>query len=327
MSWFRFYGEVLNDPKVQLLPASVFKVWVNCLCLACNNEGKLPKFDDIIFAMRITSSEGKDAFEQLVSAGILSKDKEENYSIKNWEKRQFCESKKQNEEQYFVYLAGDEDLTEIKIGHSKNPWARIANLQTGTTKRIKVVATIKTNGSGDRWLADYFGSNKISGEWFAPDVKLITLIKALNNKEVRNNKNDVVKWLDSYVATTTQTQNRTDTESNSTPLPPPPVDNFQAPVPDQLPEGINYLDFVEVVCLLLGRKLKAAEQTALGEWCELYDKRSHVWPVLCREMTKFRKREGPTKAPSSLNYFSAAMDKGNPVKALISQAANRMQVP
>jgi len=30
--WFRFYAESVNDPKVQRLPAHLFKTWVNILC-------------------------------------------------------------------------------------------------------------------------------------------------------------------------------------------------------------------------------------------------------------------------------------------------------
>ena len=45
--WFRFYGDALNDPKVQMLPPETFKSWVNVLCLASQNDGVLGTIDEI----------------------------------------------------------------------------------------------------------------------------------------------------------------------------------------------------------------------------------------------------------------------------------------
>jgi hypothetical protein len=50
--WFRLYDELLDDPKVQRLPAEDFRGWVNLLCLASRNDGKLPAVSDIGFALR-----------------------------------------------------------------------------------------------------------------------------------------------------------------------------------------------------------------------------------------------------------------------------------
>ena len=51
--WFRFYTESLEDPKVQKLDGETYKVWVNLLCLAAKNDGKLPSVQDIAFALRM----------------------------------------------------------------------------------------------------------------------------------------------------------------------------------------------------------------------------------------------------------------------------------
>jgi hypothetical protein len=32
--WLRLYTDLINDPKVQLLPAEDFKGWINILCIA-----------------------------------------------------------------------------------------------------------------------------------------------------------------------------------------------------------------------------------------------------------------------------------------------------
>ena len=51
--WFRFWNRTVHDPKVQTLSDSMFKFWVNCLCLASQNGGALPPVTDISFHLRL----------------------------------------------------------------------------------------------------------------------------------------------------------------------------------------------------------------------------------------------------------------------------------
>ena len=45
MKWFRFYAEVLNDPKVLRLSDREFRTWMLMLCAAAMNEGCVPDAD------------------------------------------------------------------------------------------------------------------------------------------------------------------------------------------------------------------------------------------------------------------------------------------
>lgn len=87
-SWFRFYGEVLNDPKVQKLTTELFKIWVNTLCVACNNNGTLPSLEDCSFALRMPFHETKTAFQELEKQELLVTDGE-TFQFKSWKKRQY----------------------------------------------------------------------------------------------------------------------------------------------------------------------------------------------------------------------------------------------
>ena len=73
MKWFRFYNEVLDDPKVQKLHPALFKHWVNLLCLASEmgDAGDLPDEDAIAFRLRVRTSEVRRILDQLVAAGLL----------------------------------------------------------------------------------------------------------------------------------------------------------------------------------------------------------------------------------------------------------------
>ena len=89
--WFRFYDEVLNDPKVQTLDPLAFKVWVNCLCLASANDspsGKLGTLEAVSFALRETLETVSSAFHTLCARGLIATENE-TFHIPKWGKRQY----------------------------------------------------------------------------------------------------------------------------------------------------------------------------------------------------------------------------------------------
>jgi hypothetical protein len=88
MQWFRFYNEVVNDPKVQCLSAETFKVWVNVLCLTSQNDGKIPSEHDLAFSLRLPFQSVSDHMEILYAAGLID-DKNGHKTPHNWQKRQF----------------------------------------------------------------------------------------------------------------------------------------------------------------------------------------------------------------------------------------------
>ena len=50
--WFRIYRPALNDPRLQRLPASLFRAWFNVLCAASRNGGALPDLPELAFMLR-----------------------------------------------------------------------------------------------------------------------------------------------------------------------------------------------------------------------------------------------------------------------------------
>lgn len=89
MNWFRFYHDVLDDPKVQRLDPPLFKAWVNLLCLAskADDRGHLPTVEDIAFALRVTEAEATDVVLKLNERGLIDGDWSE-LVIHNWTSRQ-----------------------------------------------------------------------------------------------------------------------------------------------------------------------------------------------------------------------------------------------
>ncbi len=87
--WFRFYHEVLDDPKVQKLPPETFRIWVNMLCLACRNDGFIPPLSDVSFAFRVTPEIAKEFVSNLIELGLLDRSKNGSIRPHQWDSRQF----------------------------------------------------------------------------------------------------------------------------------------------------------------------------------------------------------------------------------------------
>jgi hypothetical protein len=85
--WFRFYDEVLNDPKVQSLDGDTFKVWVNLLCVTSRCDGHI-FFDDISFHLRMGDKEALAYCVKLADKDLLIPT-EHGYIPNAWDKRQY----------------------------------------------------------------------------------------------------------------------------------------------------------------------------------------------------------------------------------------------
>ena len=93
LQWFRFYHEVLDDPKVQNLPPEDFKFWVNLLCLVCRRNGKIPDLKEISFGLRVPENACRTVLERLSNAGLIDTrnggPNGVHYAVHSWEKRQY----------------------------------------------------------------------------------------------------------------------------------------------------------------------------------------------------------------------------------------------
>lgn len=91
--WFRFYAEALNDPKVQRLDGDTFKFWVNVLCLASENDGRLPDAQDMAFALRMDENGCLTVLERLLNGGLIDRvnggPNGWHYAPHGWQKRQY----------------------------------------------------------------------------------------------------------------------------------------------------------------------------------------------------------------------------------------------
>lgn len=86
----------------------------------------------------------------------------------------------------------------IKIGYSKNPWARVRELGAGAESGIELIGTIPGSISDEKELHVRFEHIHVDREWFEAAPELLAYI-ATNATTVVN---DVATTVASYVATT-----------------------------------------------------------------------------------------------------------------------------
>lgn len=87
------YDEILDDPKVQRLSGDDFKAWVNLLCLASKNGGRLPPIADVAFRLRETEDAVTTLLERFLSAGLIEVRSGgangSHHAPHSWDKRQY----------------------------------------------------------------------------------------------------------------------------------------------------------------------------------------------------------------------------------------------
>ena len=86
--WFRFYAKAMRDPKVAKLPDNDFRLWVELMCVASENDGKIPPLDDLKHLLRRRLDHLKGGVKRLISA-LLIDALEDGYEPHNWSKFQY----------------------------------------------------------------------------------------------------------------------------------------------------------------------------------------------------------------------------------------------
>jgi hypothetical protein len=244
MPWFRLYSEFIGDPVIQCLSFEDQRHYVGILCLKCS--GLLDKLLEkstrermIARGLGLDPASAEEAKRRLCDASLI----DAKWQPIAWDKRQYSGAKLPDGESLngargYVYFIGPEK-GDVKIGYSKNPWARVKDIQTATTKQLRVLATARTTEYSEASIHALFSAHRKAGEWFVRCQEINSVINALSTKEIITQQelvSYVEKLRSSDVSTTTdteQSQNRTEfistanaVEGKSRGLPPCPYEQI-----------------------------------------------------------------------------------------------------
>ncbi|MEB0325779.1 DUF1376 domain-containing protein [Citrobacter portucalensis] len=115
----------------------------------------------------------------------------------------------------YVYFIKNPASGLIKIGYSKNPWARLSELRRNYGSELSVVATIKTVEKSETSIHAAFDRYRVEGEWFIESESIKAVISAVVAGELTT-VDATRSYVDNYCSSTTATTN-TDTDLKENP--------------------------------------------------------------------------------------------------------------
>lgn len=86
--WFRFYSAAMRDPKVARLTDKQFRLWVNLLAVASENDGHIPALDTLKHILNRRLDHLLTGVKELLSAGLIDP-LADGYEPHNWNKFQY----------------------------------------------------------------------------------------------------------------------------------------------------------------------------------------------------------------------------------------------
>jgi hypothetical protein len=92
MKWLRLYDEILDDPKVQMLPGELFKFWINLMALAnrCAVRGRIEDTPEQIgWKFRLAPDLARTYMDELIQVGLVDEIDEGTVTPHNWNERQY----------------------------------------------------------------------------------------------------------------------------------------------------------------------------------------------------------------------------------------------
>lgn len=86
--WFRFYSDAMRNPKVAKLSDKDFRLWVELLAVAAENDGVIPPLSDLKHLLRRRLDHLSTAVKRLISGSLIDP-LEGGYEPHNWTKFQY----------------------------------------------------------------------------------------------------------------------------------------------------------------------------------------------------------------------------------------------
>ena len=86
--WFRFHADAMRNPKVARLSDKEFRLWVEMLSVASENDGAIPCLDDLKHVLKRRLDHLSTGVERLISVGLIDA-LADGYEPHGWGKYQY----------------------------------------------------------------------------------------------------------------------------------------------------------------------------------------------------------------------------------------------
>lgn len=224
--WVRLWHDMPTDPKWRTIArksgqpiSAVIAVFTMMMVNASANteeRGTIKGFepDDVASALDIEPEDVAAILAamqgKVIDGGRLS----------GWTKRQIdcAHGSNSSGTKSYLYVIANSGSRELKIGTSRNPWARAKDLQTATTGRTTVVATFSGTRSDETTAHQILAKYRKSGEWFALPRAIHQFIVAQHNKKL--SAEDFLSELREWLRSSDSSYEDSDTDTDSDIIPP-----------------------------------------------------------------------------------------------------------
>ena len=201
----------LNNPKVQQLPASDFKGWVNLLCLAKEFDGILPPIDDISFRLRLSKRKAEILLKSLRFNGLIDGDR-----MHDWDEMQYSSDtstervKRYRERQRNVSGNVPSDVPTVSGSVPVTVQSRVDKSETVTDSRKQKAET--DSREQNQWSSSPQGLN-VSGaepekDGSTHEPPFIELPLAKKGSVAEITVEQIITWTQSYPGVDVQQQLR-----------------------------------------------------------------------------------------------------------------------
>ncbi len=90
--WFRFHVSALDKAKIQKLPPSLFKNWVNIICIGTKadlKDGRLPGLEEVSYQLHLSEKKTEQVLCDLNARNLLDKTGDGWFQLHDWNDWQY----------------------------------------------------------------------------------------------------------------------------------------------------------------------------------------------------------------------------------------------
>lgn len=155
--WFRFHADAMRNPKVSRLSDAQFRLWLELMAVAAENDGAIPCLDDLKHILKRRLDHLSRGLDDLIRAGLMDL-LGDGYEPHNWSKHQYKSDtstdrvNKHRAKRNVSVTAPDTDTdTDVLL-------AKANSAKPDSDKRFWDDAKAYLNGKGSligKWVRDY----------------------------------------------------------------------------------------------------------------------------------------------------------------------------
>lgn len=150
--WIKLYHELLDDPKMGMMPDKLWRRTIEIFLLAgeYDQAGLLPPVDQVAWRLRISTEECNETFQELLQCNILAQDDDGILTVKNFHKRQKAADSTERVKQFRERQAKKPDTGgQNNNNQGQNQPIQPQNNQTETRNEKNTVSACNESGNED----------------------------------------------------------------------------------------------------------------------------------------------------------------------------------